>query len=101
TPAVPGPTNADSVDFTVVFSEPVQNFDSAADLVIAGVGASGATIGGGPASYTVTVEGITGDGALTLAVNTGSDVQDLGGNALPSSVTSGAVLIDNTPPDLG
>ena len=99
-PVTASPTNATSVDFTVTFDEAVQNFNSASDLVVTAVGASntGATISGGPTTYTVTLTGVTGDGTLAIAVNTGSDVQDLAGNALASSFTSGTITIDNTSP---
>ncbi|MDQ1256536.1 MAG: large repetitive protein, partial [Candidatus Hydrogenedentes bacterium] len=40
-------------------------------------------------------------GNLTLAVRTASDVQDLGGIPLISSVTSAPVFIDHTPPLIG
>ncbi len=99
-PLTTGPTNASSVDFTVVFSEDVANFNDAADVTISHTGTanSGVSITGGPSSYTVSVTGISGDGSFTMAVNTGSDVEDPSMNALGSSVTSTAVLIDNTPP---
>jgi len=103
TPTTSTPTNSTTVSFTVVFSEDVQNFDAEADLVIAETGTvahTGVLIGGGPRSYTVDVTGVTGDGDMTLAVNTGSDVQDLAANALTSSVTSSAVTIDNDAPGL-
>jgi len=102
TPATTGPTNINSIDFTVTFSESVVNFDSASDLLIthSGTAHTGATISGGPVVYIVTVEGISGDGSLTVAVDTASDVVDLEGNPLVSSVTSAAVVIDNTPPTI-
>lgn len=98
TPGTAGPTNADSVSFTVTFSEAVQNFNNASDVAIThgGTASSGVTITGGPTTYTVTVNNITGDGSFILAVNTASDVQDLAGNALASSITSTSVNIDNT-----
>ena len=101
TPVTPSPTPATTVQFTVHFSESVQRFDAAADLAIAETGGlthSGATISGGPQDYTVDVTGVTGNGTLTLAVSTTSDVADLAGNALNSSVTSSAVTVDNTAP---
>jgi hypothetical protein len=100
TPATTGPTNATSVAFAVTFDEDVQNFNALADVALTHTGAAstGVSITGGPATYTATVTGISGDGSFTLAVNTGSDVEDLAGNALASSVTSAAVTIDNTPP---
>ncbi|MCP4594162.1 MAG: exo-alpha-sialidase, partial [bacterium] len=101
TPSTTGPTNADSIDFTVEFSENVVFFDDAADVVVTHTGTAhtGVSIAGGPSTYTVTVEGITGDGSFTLAVDTGSDVQNLAGDPLDSSVTSAAVAIDNTGPN--
>lgn len=100
-PAPTGPTNADSVGFEVEFDEAVQNFNDASDVTIVHTGTShsGLTIAGGPTIYTVTVNGIAGDGSFTLAVNTASDVEDLSANALVSSPTSAAVVIDNTAPN--
>lgn len=99
TPALTGPTNADSVAFSVTFSEPVQNLNAISDFTIGGTAtATAVSVTGSDASYTATVQGITGDGALTLTVKTTSDVQDLAGNGLASSVTSSAVTIDNTAP---
>ena len=102
TPATTGPTNATSVDFAVTFDEGVQGFNDAADVVIShsGTANTGVSITGSGDTYTVSVSGITGDGSFTLAVSTSSDVQDLAGNALASSVTSAAVTVDNTPPGI-
>jgi len=99
-PATTGPTNATSISFTVTFDEAVQNFDDTTDLVIthSGTASTGMNISGGPAVYTVEITGLSGDGSFTLAVNDSSDVEDLLGNPLASSVTSAAVVIDNTPP---
>ncbi len=101
TPTTTSPTNGSSIVFSVHFSEPVQNFNAAADLVVTetgGVAHTGASITGGTQDYTVTVTSVTGSGTMTLAVSTSSDVQDLLGNALASSVTSSAVTIDHTAP---
>ncbi|MBN1477898.1 hypothetical protein JXA47_14180, partial [Candidatus Sumerlaeota bacterium] len=100
TPSTAGPTSANSVDFTVIFSEAVQGFNTESDLVITHSGTShtGVSVAGAGANYTVTLSGIAGDGSLTLAVNTGSDVEDPATNALASSVTSASVVIDNTAP---
>ncbi len=100
TPSTSGPTNANDIDFTVVFNEDVSNFDAAADLVISHSGTSHTSVSfsGSGDTYTVTVEGVSGNGSFTLAVNTGSDVEDAASNALASSVTSAAVSIDNAPP---
>ena len=95
TPATTGPTDAGSIAFTVVFSEPVTGFNDAADLVVthSGTAHSSVTITGSGASYTVTLSGVTGVGSLTLAVSAASDVQDLTANAHAASVTSAPVLI--------
>jgi hypothetical protein len=99
-PLTTGPTNADSVSFTVNFDEAVRSFDDAADLVLVhrGTASTAASISAATLMYSVTVTGITGNGSFSLAVSTASDVQDLAGNALASSVTSAAFVIDNTAP---
>lgn len=102
TPTTTGPTNQDSVAFTVTFSEAVINFDKN-DVVLTPGGTSVADIActGGPQTYTVTLSGIAGDGAITMAVSLSGGVQStVGAKPLYSSVTSAAVLIDNTPPTL-
>ncbi|MFC1735099.1 Ig-like domain-containing protein [Candidatus Hydrogenedentota bacterium] len=99
-PITSGPTNSDTVSFSVNFSKSVVNFDDVSDLVVTGSGIthSGAVIYGGPDTYWVDITGVDGNGTLSLAVNTGSDVQDIGGLALSSSVTSDPVVIDNRQP---
>jgi myo-inositol-hexaphosphate 3-phosphohydrolase len=99
TPAVPGPVSNGSIEFTVEFSEPVNGFDSSADLVIThnGTSSTGAVIAGSGDQFNVTVTGVGGTGSLTLAVSSASDVQDLAGKALVSSVTSPAVMVETSP----
>jgi len=105
TPSGQGPTNADKVSFFVTFDEAVQNFDALADVVINTTGTittSGVAITGSNASYIATVQGITGNGTITLAVSTAAaGVEDLAGNDLASSVTSAAVTIANASPASG
>lgn len=100
TPALSGPTNADAIDFDVIFSQDVINFDDATDLLIThhGTAHSGVLISGDPASYTVTLQGVTGDGTFDIAVNTGSDVQNLYGLALSTGGPSATMAVDNTAP---
>ena len=101
TPALLGPTNADSVEFTVTFNQPVLGFNALSDLELITTGtatATGASFSGSGDAYTVTLTGVSGDGPLALKVSTTSDVTDAFGNPLDSSVTSAAVTIDNTPP---
>jgi hypothetical protein len=97
------PTNSNIVSFDVAFSEDVVGFDAATDLVINETGTTMYTnimISGGPQNYTVDMTGISGDGDLMLSVNTASDIEDLEGNPLASSVTSAPIIIDNTPPSI-
>ncbi len=101
TPATTGPTNADSVAFTVTFDEDVNGFNNAADVSVnhtgtASTGVNVAAVAGD--EYTVTVQGITGDGSFTLGVLASGGVSDLAGNGLLGTATSGAVSIDNTAP---
>ena len=100
TPSTTGPTSAGSVSFDVTFNESVVNFNDSSDVTITHTGTShsGVSISGAGSSYSADVTGITGDGSFTIAVNTGSDVQDTVTNALISSVTSATVSIDNMPP---
>lgn len=97
-----GPTNADSIAFTIGFSEDVTGFNDASDVIVShsGTANTGVTITGSGSAYTATVTGITGNGSLTLAVNTASDVIDSSGQGLASSVTSSSVVIDNLPPGI-
>ena len=99
--ATPNPTNADKVTFTLDFSENVQKFDAPNDLILTkseALSYAAVTIGGGPQNYTVDVTGITGDGALSLALNPKSDVRDVAGNPVTATVTSAPVMIDHSLP---
>ncbi len=96
-----GPTNDDDVNFTVTFDENIGTFNAAA-ITVTGAGAGVAQTPvdtGDHKTWTVTVAGITGDSALSIAVNAGADVKDSAGNnlAIPAA-SSPDVLIDNTPP---
>lgn len=101
-PSTTGPTRATEVDFEVVFSEEVVNFDAEEDVRIehSGTAHTGVTVAGGPLVYTVTVSGISGDGSLTVSANAESDVMDAAGNSLEESAASAPVVIDNTAPDI-
>jgi hypothetical protein len=101
-PSTTGPTNANSVSFLVRFSDTMQNFNNASDLLITHTGTAntGATIvnTGNDRDFNVDVTGLTGDGTFSLAVSTASDVADTTGTLLLSSVTSALVTLDNTAP---
>ena len=93
----------DTAEFTVHFDEAVRNFDSAGELIITVTGnvtynANDTEISGGPQEYNVKVQGAWGNGSISLAVVAPSDIEDIAGNPLVSSVTSPAVIIDNIAP---
>lgn len=98
----PTPTAAESVRFSVTFSEAVLGVDPA-DFDAQTVGISGAAVSGvsgGPVTYTVTVSTGSGSGSLGLVVPGTASVADLAGNALeglpiPITVT---YTIDKTAP---
>lgn len=94
-----GPTAWDNIAFDVTFSEDIASFDAEADLVITTTGTvayDSVAIFGAGADWTAVLVGVTGTGTAAIAVDTTSDVQDLAGNGLSSSVTSSALSIDNS-----
>ena len=103
-PAISGPSNATNLDFTVVFDKAVTGFDSFADLSLSttdtatATGASFSTTD--TITYVVTLTEVSGDGTLSLSIATGSNVKDLVGNNLASSVTSSLVALDHTAPSV-
>lgn len=110
TPTTASPTNSATVSFSVHFDESVVGFDSVDDLDVQATGTAGYTgatvtvasrglsASRGDDSYTVDLTGVTGEGALALAIATGSDVRDPAGNDLATSVTSAAVTVDRVAP---
>ncbi|HPG67977.1 MAG TPA: hypothetical protein PLO37_14100 [Candidatus Hydrogenedentes bacterium] len=109
TPSTVGPTNQDSVDFTVEFSANVENFDPT-DLVITPTGTvtwNNTAVTVSPLVpphapidwYTVTVPGIDGDGTLTVGISETNDIQlEITGAGLANTLTSVPVAFDNTGP---
>ncbi len=99
-PSTFGPTNADSISFNVIFDKPVVNFNDTSDVIINhnGTASTGVTITGSGDTYTLTVDGLTGDGPFTVEINTASDILDTDGVGLIATATSPAVLIDNIAP---
>ena len=95
-----GPTQGGDIEFVVTFDEAVMNFDD--EVLVqhtdANTSNTGVSVSGSGPAYTVTVEGVNGNGAFTIEVDTAGDVTDYAGNALASSVTSEPVVVDNTPP---
>ncbi len=97
----PSPTNAKTVAFAVSFSEPVQRFTQAVDVILTETGTvkhTGVRIAGGPQHYTVEIGGLSGEGTIAMAVNTKTGIKDLVGTPIALSVTSDPVALDTTPP---
>ncbi|WP_438811106.1 Ig-like domain-containing protein [Rhodopirellula halodulae] len=98
----PSTTSASSIDFDVVFNEPVGNV-TASDFGMVGTGISGASIAnivGSGAEYTVTVSGGTFDGTIGLnAVSGGTAIDDLS-NPMGSGFTGPVATIDRAAPSV-
>jgi large repetitive protein len=101
----PSPTMT-SATYTVTFSESVTGVDTA-DFAVVNTRSSTTTLNGTVASvsgsgssYTVTVNGISGEGTLRLDfVGAGSGVTDLAGNAIATTtLSSGTAVIDTLAP---
>ena len=95
-------TNATSVQYTVTFTEAVTGVDKS-DFVLMNTDITtmmGTVAAVSGSTYTVTVNGITGDGTLRLDLNNaGTGITDVAGNAIASGFTSGQTYtIDNTAP---
>lgn len=103
TPSTVGPLNGNGLDFDVSFDEAVVGFDAMADLLIehSGTTGSGASMLGGGDTYTVFLDGLRGEGSFSMTLNPGSDVTDLAGNTLFSSVTSDRVTLYTESPASG
>ncbi|MFZ6711025.1 Ig-like domain-containing protein, partial [Undibacterium sp. TC9W] len=95
-------TNATSVSYTVTFSESVTGVDTS-DFVLTptgGVNGNITSVTGSGTTYTVTVNGISGDGTLRLDLkNAGTGIADVASNAIATGYTGGQVYtLDNTAP---
>ncbi|HUP92164.1 MAG TPA: Calx-beta domain-containing protein [Solimonas sp.] len=92
------PTNG-AIVFDVVFSEATGDFD-ASDVVLSGVGSSGATalIAGGPSAYSVTVSGMSADGFVVANVAAGAISDAAGNTSAASTSTDNTVTFDGSAP---
>ena len=97
------PSSSASVNFTVVYSEPVTGV-SAQDWSLTTTGVTGASVNsfsGSGTTYNVVVNTGSGNGTIRLDVITGGTVIDSAGNLLASGFTSGQVYtIDKTIPSV-
>lgn len=96
------PGNASSETFTVTFSEGVAGVDASDFTVVTGGSVADTGIVVTPVSgsvYTVTVNGVTGNGTLGLKLNaSGTGIADLAGNAIAGGFTGQTYTIDHTTP---
>ncbi len=97
-------TNADSLTFSVAFSESVKNVD-ASDFSVSGTTATVTSVSGSGSSYTVTVSGgdlASLEGTVTLGFAGGQNIQDSSNNSLsnttPTGTNNNSYTLDNTAP---
>ncbi|MCB0106192.1 MAG: PxKF domain-containing protein, partial [Caldilineaceae bacterium] len=96
------PATSQPVHFRADFTEAVTGF-TASDVTLSGtINRTNATvtISGGPANYTVSVNGLIGNGTLlaTIAANVATDNGGNGNNASTSSDNTVTVNLDTAPP---
>ncbi|WP_414471341.1 Ig-like domain-containing protein [Microvirga sp. M2] len=100
-----GPTNADTITYTVTFSEDVTGV-SADDFTLTATGNASGQVTQvtmvGPSAYAVTVSNVTGNGTLRLDLNgSGTGIADTHGNAITGGYTAGQTYtVDTTAPTL-
>ncbi|MGG2101888.1 autotransporter domain-containing protein [Stenotrophomonas sp. NRRL B-14846] len=92
---------ATSVNFAVVFSEPVSNV-STDDFIVVGIGATSGTISavtGSGVNYMVNVTGITGSGTLRVDLRNNTNITDAAGLIAPgfNSGSTHTVAIPTAP----
>ncbi|MCF6284548.1 MAG: Ig-like domain-containing protein, partial [Candidatus Hydrogenedentes bacterium] len=97
------PTNADSVVYSVLFSEPVGSTFSAADVTVTGSLASGAAVGvsGADPNFSVTVTPANASAEGTLGISIGTGVTDGAGNTFSGASAPTSFTVDNTAPSVG
>src|SRR5262249_22577603 len=103
TPADANPTKGGTLHFTVMFSEAVSGVNASNFAVVENPTVTAGTIGvvGNGSTYTVTVDGVGGDGSLRLDLSNTGGIQDTAGNAMTATFTGGqSYRVDNTAPTL-
>ena len=99
-PNTVGPTNATTLTQTLTFTEAVTGLDIN-DLSIAWTGtanAAVASISGSGATYTVTLNGVSGDGTIRLDLKaSGTGITDAAGNAIAGGATGTVTSIAQLP----
>lgn len=92
------PTKGETINFSVVFSEPVTEF-STGDCILSGSsGATAAVVTGSGATYNVAVSGMSTTGTVIVSIGAGV-AQDAAGNTNSASVSGdNTVIYDATAP---
>ncbi|MFJ4111347.1 Ig-like domain-containing protein [Pseudomonas sp. NPDC089758] len=98
----PSPSNAQSVRFTVTFSERVNGVDLA-DFSLIASGTASATLSGlrqiSDGVYEITASGVSGSGTLGLNLKaSGTAISDVAGNVLTGGLTGAVYTVDNDAP---
>ncbi|MGS7253603.1 Ig-like domain-containing protein, partial [Pseudomonas anuradhapurensis] len=98
----PSPSNAQSVRFTVTFSERVNGVDLS-DFSLASSGSASGTLSGlrqlGEGVYEITVSGVSGTGTLGLNLKaSGTGISDVAGNLLSGGLVGATYSIDRDAP---
>src|SRR5581483_8232131 len=96
------PTNANSLQWTVTFSESVTGVAAGNFTAVAGGGLGGSPsvtgVSGSGTTYTVTTSGGSGSGTLGLNLTSAGSIQDAVGNAATVPATGALYTIDRTAP---
>jgi hypothetical protein len=98
---VESPTSASDVAFTVTFDQDVLGFDSTSEVLVnhlGGTAHTGLTLVGGPRVYTVTLMGVTGEGDITIAIDTATDIRSVLEVDFTDTITSDPLTVDHTAP---
>ncbi len=95
-------TNASSVVFAVTFSESVSGVDKTDfTLTLSGMTTTPPlVVAGNGASYTVTVNGVSGNGTLGLNLINDGTIKNVGGNPLAAGLTGPTYTVDQNPPSV-
>ena len=94
-------TASGPITYSVTYADPnfVASTLDASDVLLAATGTATGTVhvSGSGTTYTVTIDGITGDGTLGISIAAGT-AYDLGGNYAPAAGPSATFAVENTGP---
>jgi hypothetical protein len=94
------PSNTSPINFTVVFSEPVSNFETG-DVTLSGTAnATTAVVTGSGTTYNVAVSGMSGSGTVIATIAAGIATDAAGNENTASTSTDNTVTFDNIVPTL-